>query len=95
MAEEKAPAGLSAGERGTFRKLLIRVQSNRDPRSTLSGEPFQAAYFGDGASMAFGDRSLKIAGIGGMLREGSMIFGGLIVEIAEKLRSEAPTGALA
>ncbi|HET9927496.1 MAG TPA: hypothetical protein VFQ09_01705 [Rubrobacter sp.] len=95
MAEEQAPAGPSAGERGTFRKLLIRVQSNLDPRSKRSGEPLQAAYFGDDASMAFGDRSLKIAGIRGPLQEGSVSFGGLIVESAEKPRSEAPIGALA
>jgi DNA-binding MarR family transcriptional regulator len=29
--EEEAPAGLSAGERRTFQKLLIRVRSNLDP----------------------------------------------------------------
>ena len=29
--EEEAPAGLSAGERRTFQKLLIRVRSNLGP----------------------------------------------------------------
>jgi hypothetical protein len=45
--------------------------------------------------VAFGVRRSKVAGIGGTLREGSVSFGGLIVEIAEKLGSEAPMGALA
>jgi len=45
--------------------------------------------------MAFGDRRLKIAGIGGTLREGSTSLGRLEVEFVEKLRSEAPMGALA
>ena len=30
-AEERTLAGISAGERRTFRKLLIRVRSNLDP----------------------------------------------------------------
>jgi hypothetical protein len=44
--------------------------------------------------LAFRDRRLKIAGIGGTLRKSSVSFGGLIVEFVEKLRSEEPVGAL-
>jgi hypothetical protein len=45
--------------------------------------------------MAFEDRRLSIAGMGGTLREGSTSLGGLEVEFVEKLRSEAPMGASA
>lgn len=45
--------------------------------------------------VAFGVRRSKVAGIGGTLLKGLVSFGGLIVECAGKLRSEAPIGALA
>jgi DNA-binding MarR family transcriptional regulator len=83
--EEKALAGLSAGERRTFQKLLIRVRSNLDPG--FRAVDLSRQHILEMVRLIFDDRLLRVLGKGGTLRECSTSLGAL--------RRAEPVGAVA